>query len=194
MTINQQKKNLRILCSEKRNLLKKNDKNSSFKLKKEIIKIEELKKVKVIASFIAIKTEISLRPLNDYLISMNKKVCLPVILNNQKYLIFRSYDKKTVLRKGKFGIPEPVKKKEKVLPDLILTPCLAFDKFGYRLGYGGGYYDRTFKKLRKLNHPFISVAVAYDGQKINKVIIDQNDQKIDYILTEKKLYRINKTK
>jgi 5-formyltetrahydrofolate cyclo-ligase len=158
-------------------------------LTKKILEIEELKKVKNIASFISIKTEISTEPLNDYFFSLGKKVCLPVILNNNKHLIFRSYDKKAILKKGKFDIPEPDETKEEILPDLILTPCLAFDRFGYRLGYGGGYYDRTFIKFRKINHSFISVAVAYDGQQINKVIRNQIDQKIDYILTEKKIYR-----
>ena len=189
MTINKQKKNLRIICSKKRDIIKKNDKNLSFKLAKKILEIEELKKAKTIASFISINNEISTESLNGYLISLGKKICLPVILNNNKYLIFRSYDKKDTLNRGKFGILEPDKTREEVLPDLILTPCLAFDKNGYRLGYGGGFYDRTFSKFRKLDHPFVSIAVAYDDQKINKVIRDSNDQKIDFILTEKKIYR-----
>jgi len=189
MTINKQKKNLRIICSKKRDIIKKNDKNLSFKLAIKILEIEELKKAKTIASFISINNEISTESLNGYLISLGKKICLPVILNNNKYLIFRSYDKKDTLNRGKFGIPEPDKTREEVLPDLILTPCLAFDKNGYRLGYGGGFYDRTFLKFRKMGHLFVSIAVAYDDQKINKVIRDSNDQKIDFILTEKKIYR-----
>ena len=188
-TIDIEKKKLRALYSKRRSTLKRNEKNSSLKLKKNILEIEELKKVKIIASFISIKTEISTEPLNNYLISLGKKICLPVIVNRKKYLIFRSYDNKTILKKGQFGIPEPDSTKKEIFPDIILTPCLAFDKFGYRLGYGGGYYDRTFKKFKKLGHPFISIAVAFDAQKINKIIRDHNDQKIDYILTEKKLYR-----
>ena len=148
--IEKQKKNLRTLCSKKRGILKRNDNNSSSKLTKRILEIEELKKVKIIASFISIKTEISTEPLNDYLVSLGKQICLPVILNNNKHLIFRAYDKKTTLKKGKFGIPEPDETREELLPNLILTPCLAFDQFGYRLGYGGGYYDRTFIKFRNI--------------------------------------------
>ena len=154
-----------------------------------MLEIEELKKSQIISSFISIKTEISTGPLNDYLISLGKKICVPVILKNNKHLIFRLYDKQTLLKKGKFGILEPDATKKEILPDLILTPCLAFDQFGYRLGYGGGYYDRTFIEFERLGHPFISVAIAFDGQKINKVTRDHNDQKMNYILTEKKLYR-----
>ncbi len=187
--LNKQKEDLRILCTKRRHTLNMDDKNLSFKLIKNISEIKELKKVKIIASYVPIKTEISVEPLNNYLISIGKKICLPVIFNNNKFLIFRSYDKKNFLKKGKFGIPEPDENREEIIPELILTPCLAFDQLGYRLGYGGGYYDRTFMRLRKLDHAFISVAVAYEGQKIKKVTRDHNDQKIDYILTEKNLYR-----
>ena len=190
MTIDKQKKKLRILCSKKRAVLKRNDKNLSFKLTKKIFEIEELKKAEIIASFISINTEISTLPLNNFLFTLGKKICLPVILNDKKYLIFRSYDNKTILKKGKFGVLEPDETRKVILPNLILTPCLAFDQFGYRLGYGGGYYDRTFKKLRKIGHSFISVAVAYDDQKIDKIVRDHNDQKINYILTEKELYKV----
>ena len=52
------------------------------------------------------------------------------------------------------------------MPDLILVPLVGYDNCLNRLGYGGGFYDRTFIRLRRLGHPFVSVAVAYDGQKI----------------------------
>ena len=132
---------------------------------------------------------ISTKPLNDFIHSLGKKICLPVILNNNNSLLFRVYNKSDNLKTGKFNIPEPDDTKEEILPDIILTPCLAFDQYGYRLGYGGGYYDRTFAKFKKISHSFLTVALAYDGQKINKVIRNQIDQKIDYILTEKKIYR-----
>jgi len=185
-----QKKNLRNLCAKKRDELKKNDINSSYHLKKNILKIKEFNNAKVVASFISIKTEISTKFLNNFIHSLGKKICLPVILNNNNYLLFRLYNESDNLKIGKFEIPEPDETKEEILPDVILTPCLAFDQYGYRLGYGGGYYDRTFFKLRKLAHPFISIAVAYNGQKINKVMRTEHDERIHYILTEKEIYKI----
>ena len=190
MNIEIQKKNLRKLCFKKRDDLKKNDINSSLHLKKNILKIKEFNEARVIASFISIKTEISTKPLNDFIHSLGKKICLPVILNNNNSLLFRLYNKYDNLKIGKFNIPEPEDKKEEILPDIILTPCLAFDQYGYRLGYGGGYYDRTFFKLRKVAHPFVSVAVAYDDQKINKVTRTTYDERIHYILTEKEIYKV----
>ena len=81
-----------------------------------------------------------------------------------------------------------MKQKKELMPDIILTPCLAFDLDGYRLGYGGGYYDKTFSKLLKISHNFISIAIAYDDQKIDQVYHNEYDKKINYILTEKQLY------
>ena len=91
---------------------------------------------------------------------------------------------------GKFGIMQPSDLSKEFLPEIILTPCLAFDEYGFRLGYGGGYYDKTFFYLKKIKHKFISIAVAFDDQKIDELVHDKYDQKIDYILTEKKLYKV----
>mgnify|MGYP001307279492 CR=1 FL=1 len=188
MTIDKQKENLRKVLINKRKDLKKNDINSFINLKKNIVKIREFNEAKVIASFISIKTEISTKYLNDFIISLGKTICLPVILSNNDYLIFRIYDKSNKLKIGKFGIPEPDETKKELMPDIILTPCLAFDLDGYRLGYGGGYYDKTFSKLLKISHNFISIAIAYDDQKTDQVYHNEYDKKINYILTEKQLY------
>ena len=75
------------------------------------------------------------------------------------------------------------------MPDVILTPCLAFDDYGFRMGYGGGYYDRTFAEFKRIGHRFISIVVAFEEQKVDKITTDKFDQRIDYILTEKKLYK-----
>ena len=61
----------------------------------------------------------------------------------------------------------------------------AFDKFGNRLGYGGGYYDRTFNFLIKLKRKFLSVAYAFDDQKLDYIPKDNFDIKLDYVITEK---------
>jgi len=91
---------------------------------------------------------------------------------------------------GKFGIMQPSDLSKEFFPEIILTPCLAFDLSGFRLGDGGGYYDNTFSYLKKIKHKFISMAVAFDDQKVDKLPRDKYDQKINYILTEKKLYTI----
>ena len=148
------------------------------------------KNYKIIASFISFKSEISTQFLNEFLLNNGKILCLPVIKNNSETLNFIEYNIKTKLVPGKFGIMQPSDLSKEFLPEIILTPCLAFDESGFRLGYGGGYYDKTFSYLKKIKHKFISIAVAFNDQKIHKVVNDKYDQKINYILTEKKLYKV----
>jgi len=188
MTNNLKKKELRNFFSEKREILKKSAIDSDLKIVKNIIGIKEFHTAKNIATFISIKSEISTEHLNNYLISVGKNICLPVILKNQDHLIFRNFNKHTILKKGKYGVLEPTEESRLVIPDIVLTPCLAFDLYGNRLGYGGGYYDKTFSFLKKSKYSITSICIAFDDQKSEKLVIDQYDEKIDYILTEKKIY------
>ena len=175
---------------KKRENLLKNNLNAQYKLPKQIFSIQSFKTARIIASFISIKTEIPLSILNRFLEISQKTICLPVIKENFNYLVFREFNKNTILKKGKFNILEPINSSRELLPDIVLVPCLAFDKFGYRMGYGGGYYDRTFAKLKDLEHSFISVAIAYDDQRVEHVVHDKYDERIDYIITEKSIYKI----
>ena len=97
---------------------------------------------------------------------------------------------KTKMIKGEMNLMEPNEDSITVIPDLILVPCLAFDKTGNRLGYGGGYYDMTINDLKKKFYNLSLVIVAFRNQEVKSVNVNENDQKLDYILTEKKLQKI----
>tara|TARA_Y100000741_G_C18223305_1_gene546817 strand:+ start:646 stop:1224 length:579 start_codon:yes stop_codon:yes gene_type:complete len=180
----------RALILKKRKEIKKKENLNFINLEEKLLEIFEYEKVNIIATFIEINTEISMQKLNNYLIQTSKTICLPVIEGNNNHLIFREFNKKTELLKGKFGVLEPSKKSKEVYPDLILTPCLAFDLFGYRLGYGGGYYDKTFNRFHNSNHLYKSVAIAFDDQKVNKVVKNNLDYKVNYVLTDQQIYKI----
>ena len=154
----------------------------------QLLKNKKLNNLKIISSFFSIKSEIPTSDLNEYLISKNKILSFPVVNPSSKILSFRKFKKNQKLVEGSYNIPEPPLKNEELIPNLIFVPCLAFDIQGYRLGYGGGYYDRTFSYLKSINHQFISVGFAYDDQKVDSVIRDQFDYKLNYVLTEKQLY------
>ena len=154
----------------------------------ELFKNKKLNNLEIISSFFSIKSEISTVDLNEYLISKNKILSFPVVNPKSKILSFRKFKKNQNLVEGSYKIPEPPLENEEVMPNLMLVPCLAFDIQGYRLGYGGGYYDRTFAYFKSINHQFISVGFSYDDQKVNSVIRDQFDYKLNYVLTEKQLY------
>ena len=190
MTSIELKKNIqRSFSLKKREFLKKNNLNAQYKLSKQLSNIKSFNTAQIVASFISIKTEISLKILNRFLEISQKTICLPVIKEDLNYLVFREFNKNTILKEGKFKILEPVDSNRELLPDLVLVPCLTFDRFGYRLGYGGGYYDRTFARFKDIEHSFISIAIAYDDQRVDSVVHDKYDKKIDYIMTEKSIYR-----
>ena len=188
--INVNKEYQRKISIKKRATLKDKNSNAFKRLQDHLKDLINFKNYKIIASFISFKSEISTQFLNEFLLNNGKILCLPIIKNNSETLNFIEYNLKTKLIPGKFGIMQPSDLNKEFLPEIILTPCLAFDESGFRLGYGGGYYDKTFSYLKNIKHKFISIAVAFDGQKINKLVHDKYDQKIDYILTEKKLYTV----
>ena len=83
---------------------------------------------------------------------------------------------------GNMGIPEPYKNK-KIYPDLLIIPLVAFDKFKYRLGYGGGFYDRYIQKIKKIKK-IATVGLAFSFQEVKDLPKNKYDKKLDFILTE----------
>ena len=189
--------NLRLLKSKQRkeSLLRRKEIFNSNKtvnkyLINHLISSVLFKKSNIIASYFSVNYEMQTKYLNNELVKFGKILCLPAIEPENNLLSFRVLNNKTKMVKGKFKIMEPDKLSQKVNPDLILVPCVAFDKYGNRMGYGGGYYDRTINKLRFKFNNLKTIIVAFSKQEVKKIIIDENDQKLDYILTEKKLIKI----
>ena len=119
---------------------------------------------------------------------MKKKLAFPTIEKNLETLKFKTTNSHKNFKIGKFNIPEPTNDNYEVIPQLFFVPCLGFDLEGFRIGYGGGFYDKTFAKLKKLNLAFYTVGFAYDDQKQNKLPVEKFDYKLDFVLTEKQLY------
>ncbi len=115
------------------------------------------------------------------------KTLLPIILKNNS-MKFVSWKYSDPLMVNKFGFLEPEINGKKIIPDLILVPIVAFDKFKNRLGYGKGYYDRILKKYLLKNPKIITIGLAFSFQKYKKIPISKFDVKLNYIFTEKGLY------
>ena len=114
----------------------------------------------------------------------HQTILLPVAEKNN-LMNFYQWKKNDVLTINEFGMLEPIKAEAKT-PDIIIVPLLAFDKDKYRLGYGKGYYDRYLNKyIKKYKKKTITVGVAFSFQKHNKLPINKNDVKMDFILTDK---------
>jgi len=92
------------------------------------------------------------------------RIALPVIKSSNK-MSFQSWVFKEPLYVNKFGILEPKNSKKEIIPDLIMVPLVAFDAQLNRIGYGKGYYDRSLRKIRKINKNVISLGIAYSFQK-----------------------------
>jgi 5-formyltetrahydrofolate cyclo-ligase len=96
-------------------------------------------------------------------------------------LIFREWSFSTPLETGPLGIPH-LSAGPEVIPRVLIVPLLAFDLRGYRLGQGGGHYDRTLAALRQ-NHAITAIGLAFDEQEVAEVPLGPYDQPLDWILT-----------
>jgi 5-formyltetrahydrofolate cyclo-ligase len=136
----------------------------------------------IVSGFAAINDEINPAPLMTWLKAEGFRLALPVMQGKGKPLLMRSWAPGDAMAPAAWGISEPLDDKPAVDPDVVLVPLLAFDSRGYRLGYGGGFYDRTLQRLRKLK-PIIAVGLAYDEQKVDAVPAESYDERLDWVLT-----------
>ena len=96
---------------------------------------------------------------------------------------FHKWDINDPLTISSLGIPQPIKL-NKVYPDILFVPIVAFDKDRNRIGYGGGFYDRYLEKISRIKK-CVTIGLAFSHQKVNKIKIENFDKKLDLILTEK---------
>lgn len=136
----------------------------------------------VVAGYMAIQTEIDPRSAMTALYEAGKRICVPVIQGRARPLLFREWTPETPMIEGDFGALIP-RGGELLTPDAAIVPLLAFDRRGYRLGYGGGFYDRTLALLR--DHGGVhAVGFAFEAQGQEALPIDEFDQRLDAIVTE----------
>ncbi len=134
-----------------------------------------------ISGYMPIRTEIDILPAMARLCAQGP-VCVPVVQGPARPLLFHQWTPTTPMQKGAFGAAVPVAQSV-LVPSVIILPLLAFDDRGYRLGYGGGFYDRTLADLRAAG-PVYSVGFAYAAQKTDLVPIEDTDQRMDAVVTE----------
>jgi 5-formyltetrahydrofolate cyclo-ligase len=134
----------------------------------------------VVALYRAIGSELDTDALAQSLAASGRTLCLPVVLERDAAMIFRLWSPGDPLEMDVAGCPAPFPLAATVIPDLILTPLLAFDDFGARLGQGGGFYDRTFATLPDV----VRIGFAYDGQRLENIPMDAHDQRLHGVLTE----------
>ncbi|MEH6545493.1 MAG: 5-formyltetrahydrofolate cyclo-ligase [Sneathiella sp.] len=139
---------------------------------------------KIVSLYWPIGSELDTRPLLTKLHDLGVICALPVIEKKDHPLSFRLWRPEMVLQPGPFKVPVPPETAAGVTPNIVITPLLAFDAAGYRLGYGGGFYDRTLEKLRR-SRSCEAIGYGYAGQEVVTVVTDRYDQQLDAMVTEK---------
>jgi len=140
----------------------------------------------IVAGYWAFREEADPRELMRALAVRGHPLALPRVVARHVPLKFHLWGESDAMRVSSFGVTEPEVGAEVVTPSVLLVPMLAFDAQGYRLGYGGGHYDRTLEVLRRRG-PVNAIGIAYAGQQVEALPREPHDQPLDAILTEQGL-------
>ena len=163
-------------------------KNSNKKLKINLDKFFSFLKSKTnlknLGGYYSSNYEIDDLEILEFLEKNNFEISLPIIKKNNQMNFFK-WSKYDPLKINKYGIPEPVSSKI-LYPDIFLVPLIGYDNNLNRLGYGGGFYDRYITKIEKIKK-VIKIGLAFSCQKLKKVPINQYDERLDFIITEKEI-------
>lgn len=139
-----------------------------------------------ISFYYPFKDEMDVLPLVRELERRGHTLALPCILPEREDLVFRSYHFGDPTFTGVLGIAEPLPSAPVVQPDVLILPVLGFDRYGTRMGLGGGYYDRTLADLRAKKKTLV-IGVAFAGQEWDELPFAPHDERLDLIVTEREI-------
>ena len=186
---NAEKKLLRVELRKRRAALDDEyRKSSDRKLIDALFSLPQFKNAKTVLTFYPVGSEPSVLEIAEKTLSLGKQVAFPLCHPEGPYMTFHLVKSITDLTVGSYGIPEPDEAFSTVseLTDaLCVVPALAFDRSGYRLGYGKGYYDRFLGSFCGT-----SVGLVYDELLFEELPRDKYDEKVDIIITEKEVRTI----
>lgn len=134
----------------------------------------------VVALYHAIGAEMPTQALAQSLLDQGRTLCLPVVVARDQPMAFRVWTPGDPLEDDMAGCPAPLDLNSEVVPDLVITPLVAFDAHGYRLGQGGGHYDRTLAVLPQA----IRVGLAFAAQEVEPLPTEAHDIRLHGVLTE----------
>ncbi len=144
----------------------------------------------VVAAYWPKEREFDIGPVIEEILKRGSVLCLPVVEKGSKILTFAAWDGQDSLVKGAFGVLHPPLHQgtRRVEPDVVIVPLLAFDRRGYRLGYGGGYYDATLTDL-KARKTVVAVGAGYAQQAcLFNLPTDAHDVRLDLVITPQQAY------
>lgn len=149
-------------------------------IRKNLRELDLYKKAKSVFVFISYRSEVDTKGIIQDILADGKKLLVPLVKGSQMIAVeVKGIDD---LEPNKMGILEPKSGEEVTDVDLTITPGLAFDKAGYRLGYGGGYYDKFFAKVDT-----IRMGIGYYDQFVESLVHEDYDKPLEYLLTDRGL-------
>jgi len=167
------------LLEKRRQLSASERQQAALTLQANLLKFLADKEFQSLGGYSPIRGEIDILPSLEALRQQGKTIALPRLPAVPGALPFHEFFPNE-LEKGRFDIPQPPASARQVVPDILLIPLVAFDKQGYRLGYGGGYYDRT---LAALDPRPLAIGCAYAFQQVETLPAEPHDQQLDIVIT-----------
>jgi 5-formyltetrahydrofolate cyclo-ligase len=145
-----------------------------------------------VACFRSIGDELDTAPLIEALASLGRPILLPRVVGRGKPLALHLWAPGEPLVAARFGLFEPSALSPVIDPTLVVTPLLAIDEHGHRVGYGGGFYDLTLAGLAARGAPFTTVGIAFDLQQVERVPVDDTDVPLDILVTDARMTRFSR--
>jgi 5-formyltetrahydrofolate cyclo-ligase len=153
-----------------------------------LLELPAVNEAQTISSYLDIGSEVRTRGFVEWALGKGKRIIVPVVERASKRLIFSEFKAPEELERGAYGIPEPKREFRRPVAleqaDVILVPGVAWDRKGFRIGYGAGYYDRSINALRK---HVTTVGLAYEFQFVSNVPRSRYDRRVDRIVTESRI-------
>jgi 5-formyltetrahydrofolate cyclo-ligase len=188
-TLQDEKKRARAAAILQRDAITLESAAAAARLAKIFLQSIGIETPKVIAGFSSFGSEIDVAPLLARLSEDGHEIVLPVVVGKDEPLIFRSWRPEDPTVAGPYGIRQPTAAAAQRVPGILLVPLLAFDREGYRLGYGGGYYDRTLAALRGEFSP-LAIGIGFASQELDAVPRADYDQRLDWVITDRAAIKI----
>lgn len=151
---------------------------------KSFIEAMAIPKGGIVAGYWPLKNEFDCRPLLEIIAAEGGRLALPVVAGDSGKLHFLEWSPGAPLAEAGFGTLGPKRPGREILPDLVLVPLLAFDRQGGRLGYGGGFYDRSLTALRAEGKCKTAIGLGFSGQRVQQVPMGPFDARLDAVATE----------
>jgi len=160
----------------------------SSEITAKLVELPTVREARTISTYLDVGSEVRTHGVVEWALRNGKRIIVPVVERASKRLIFSEFKAPEELEKGAHGIPEPKREFRRPVAleqaDVILVPGVAWDRRGFRIGYGAGYYDRSINALR--TH-VATVGLAYEFQFVSNVPRSRYDRRVDRIVTESKI-------